>query len=149
MSDVGVPFFAVGPGTKTKQTMKVMAAGMTRATTTSSHVGIVSSCSKGYDIERSTGEKGRWKGLMYSQPAPTAAIALCHVSTFLYTNSAVAHVPPYLSSGVQKTVTAHGGLRPSCREMYWPTHIITTQSKMYDIISRFDGMKVLRDGILL
>lgn len=96
ISDVGVPFLAVGPGTKTKQTTKVMAAGITRATTTSNHVGIVSSCSKGYDIVRSTGEKGRWNGLIYSQPAPTPAIALRHVSVLLDNNPDVAHAPRYL-----------------------------------------------------
>lgn len=104
MREVGVPFLAVGPGTKTKQTMKVMAAGMTRATTTSSHVGMVSSFSKGYDIERSTGEKGRWKGFINSHPAPTAAIALCKVSTIRYHNCADAHVRQYLGACVPKTV---------------------------------------------
>jgi hypothetical protein len=80
ISDIGVPFLAVGPGTKIKQTRNVMAAGATRPTTTSSHVGIVSCSSKGYDIERSTGENGRWKGFMASQAPPTAAIMLAKVS---------------------------------------------------------------------
>lgn len=74
--DFGVPRLAVGPGTKIKQTTKVMAAGATSPQTTRSHVGIVSCFSKGYDILRSTGEKGRWKGVMLFHPAPTAAIAL-------------------------------------------------------------------------
>lgn len=79
IKDLEVPL-AVGPGTRTRQTTNVMAAGMTKATRTSSHVGIVSWCSNGYDIERSTRENGRWKGSVNSKPAPTAAIALQGVS---------------------------------------------------------------------
>ena len=43
----GVPLFAVGPGTNIRQTKKVMSAGMMRAMSINSHVGIVSCCSKG------------------------------------------------------------------------------------------------------
>jgi hypothetical protein len=76
MSDLGVPLLAVGPGTNIMHTRKTMAAGMTSPITAMSHVGIVSWFSWGKDIERSTGEKGRLKGVRYSHPAPTAAIAL-------------------------------------------------------------------------
>jgi hypothetical protein len=76
MSDLGVPLLAVGPGTKTIHTMKMVAAGMTSPMMAMSHVGIVSWFSWGKDMERSTGEKGRLKGVRNSQPAPTAAIAL-------------------------------------------------------------------------
>ena len=80
MSDLGVPLLAVGPGTKTMHTTKMMPAGITSETSTSSHVGIVSLCWKGYEMLRSTGEKGRLYGKMYSQPPPTAAMALLVVS---------------------------------------------------------------------
>lgn len=42
ISAFGVPRSAVGPGTKTRDTNMTMAAGMTRETTTRSHVGIFS-----------------------------------------------------------------------------------------------------------
>lgn len=80
MSALGVPLLAVGPGTKIMQTKKTMAPGAMSATTTSSHVGIISWCWNGYEMFRSTGEKGRLYGKMYSKPAPIAAIALRHVS---------------------------------------------------------------------
>lgn len=76
MSDFGVPRLAVGPGTKTMQTRKMMAAGITSETTTNSQVGIISDVWKGYDMSRLTRENGRLNGVRYSQPAPTAAIAL-------------------------------------------------------------------------
>jgi hypothetical protein len=76
MSDLGVPLLAVGPGTNTMHTKKTTAAGITSPMTAMSHVGIVSWFSWGKDMERSTGEKGRLKGVRYSHPAPTAAIAL-------------------------------------------------------------------------
>jgi hypothetical protein len=47
MSALGVPRLAVGPGTNTMHTTKMMPAGATRATRMSSHVGMVSWCSKG------------------------------------------------------------------------------------------------------
>ena len=66
----------VGPGTKSRQTKNIMPAGAIKLTTTRSHVGIVSSFSKGKEMERSTTEKGRWKGVMLFQAAPTPAMAL-------------------------------------------------------------------------
>jgi hypothetical protein len=59
MSALEVPLLAVGPGTKTMHTTKMMPAGAMSETTTRSHVGMVSWCSKGYEMLRSTGEKGR------------------------------------------------------------------------------------------
>jgi hypothetical protein len=59
MSALGVPLLAVGPGTKTKHTTKMMAAGATSVTRMRSHVGMVSWCWNGYEMLRSTGEKGR------------------------------------------------------------------------------------------
>lgn len=47
MSAFGVPRAAVGPGTKTRQTTRMIRAGAARATTARSHVGIVSLVSKG------------------------------------------------------------------------------------------------------
>jgi hypothetical protein len=47
MSALEVPLLAVGPGTKTMHTTKMMPAGAMSETTMSSHVGIVSWCSKG------------------------------------------------------------------------------------------------------
>lgn len=84
INDLGVPLLAVGPGTKIRQTMRMMAAGATSEIITRSHVGIVSWFSNGYDIERSTSEKGRWNGSMYSQPAPTAAIAIITIQSNMY-----------------------------------------------------------------
>jgi hypothetical protein len=76
MSDFGVPRLAVGPGTKSRQTMKMMAAGATRLQKMRSHVGMRSWCWNGYEMLRSTGEKGRLYGKMNSQPPPTAAMPL-------------------------------------------------------------------------
>jgi hypothetical protein len=76
--DFGVPLPTVGPGTKTSETTKTIAAGITKPTTMSSHVGIVSCFWKGKDIERSTTEKGRWNGVIEFQPPPTANMALLY-----------------------------------------------------------------------
>ena len=80
MSALDVPPAAVALGTRTMQTTKMMPAGAMSEMTTSSHVGIVSWCWNGYEMLRSTGEKGRLYGKTYSQPAPTAAMALDVVS---------------------------------------------------------------------
>lgn len=76
ISDLGVDGLAVGPGTKIKQTKKMMTAGATSATTASNHVGMVSGSVCGKEMDRSSSEKGRWYGLISFQPAPTAAMPL-------------------------------------------------------------------------
>lgn len=81
MSDLGVPRSAVGPGTQTRHTIMTMAAGAMSETTTRSHVGIISLVWYGYDIERSTGEKGRRKGSTYSQPPAMAAMAMMTIQS--------------------------------------------------------------------
>ena len=87
ISDFGVPLLAVGPGTKIKQTKKIITPGAIKEQSMRSHVGIVSWCSKGKDIERSTGENGRWKGVIYSHAAPTAAMPLSIVSAMFLCRS--------------------------------------------------------------
>lgn len=76
ISAFDVPRLAVGPGTKMMHTKKTMPAGMTRATTTKSHVGIFSCSWYGYDMSRLTRENGRLKGVRNSHPAPRAAMPL-------------------------------------------------------------------------
>jgi hypothetical protein len=83
-SDFGVDLLTVGPGTKKRQTMKTAPAGTTKAMTIRSHVGMVSFASYGYDMERSTKENGRWKGVMPFQAAPTAAMAAMAIQSNIY-----------------------------------------------------------------
>lgn len=81
ISDFGVPRSAVGPGTQMRHTMKTMAAGAMRDTTTRSHVGIISLVWYGYDMSRLTGEKGRLNGSTYSQPPAMAAMAMMTIQS--------------------------------------------------------------------
>ena len=134
MSDVGVPRLAVGPGTKTMQTRKMMAAGITSETTTSSQVGIISDVWKGYDMSRLTRENGRLKGVRYSQPAPTAAIALRNCQSWfdsMFVNAQLLHAS--VAWGQGSSILQDIGTRHL-------TYMMHIQSKMYDSTSRTDGI---------
>lgn len=74
-------------------------------------------------MSRFTGENGRLKGCVYSQPAPSAAIALLQVSLLVACRVVCRH----------SVVLAR-------RDRGFTTHIMTIQSNMYDVMSRFEGL---------
>ena len=76
MRDVGVPCATPGPGVNTSDTTVVTIAGIINAIVTRRAVDIFSCSTYGKDMSGSTGEKGRWLGVRFQKPAPTAAIPL-------------------------------------------------------------------------
>jgi len=77
INDFGVPLPNVGPGTKRRLTKKMMTAGTTRETITSTVVEMVSFSLKGKEMLASTGENGRRFGVILVNRAPTIAMSLC------------------------------------------------------------------------
>lgn len=76
INDLGVPLPKVGPGTKRRLTKKMMTAGTTRETITSTVVEMVSFTLKGKEMLASTGENGRRFGEILVNRAPTIAMSL-------------------------------------------------------------------------
>ena len=59
ISAFDVRLLTIGPGTKIRQTRKMMTPGMTSPATMRSHVGIFSFSTYGNEMDRSRSEKGR------------------------------------------------------------------------------------------
>lgn len=78
MRDFGISCDTPDPGVKTSVTKAVMIAGIINAIVTRRPVDIFSCSTYGKDMSGSTGENGRWFGVFFQKPAPTAAMPLVH-----------------------------------------------------------------------
>ena len=73
---LGVSGGTVRPGTRSKLTAKIRMPGITSPMTKSRPLDIFSCRTYGKEMDGSTGENGRWFGVMYQKPAPVPAMAL-------------------------------------------------------------------------